>query len=329
MISGIVLALWGFVEGLWTALWVDGTSAPLTGRGTTLIWKVMQCVLGRRNHKLLSLSGPVILVSTISLWIIMIILGWTLIFYAAPHAIQNPTTKAYPGFVGRLWYITYVMFSVGNGDFTPQSNTWQLLSAVVAFGGMAMVTLAVTYILQVVSAVTVKRSFASQVSSIGKSPEEFVTAQWTGKDFGDIELQLSSLSTSLANLSEKHMAYPILHYYHAAKSQKANAVALAILDDALMTITYGVPEVHHPAGTILKSTRSSIQTFLDTLSGAYISPSNEVPPIPDLTKLKRKSIPTVEEGEYQKKFGEQAQRRKKMYGYLQNSAWAWPGAKGN
>ncbi|MDX5438698.1 MAG: hypothetical protein LPK03_15970, partial [Pontibacter sp.] len=77
----------------------------------------MQGPFRKRNHKLLSLSGPVILVTTVSFWIVMIILGWSLVFFADAHAIQNPTTKAYPDFIGRLWYITYVMFSVGNGDF--------------------------------------------------------------------------------------------------------------------------------------------------------------------------------------------------------------------
>ena len=292
-----------------------------------MIWKSMQGVFGRQKHKLLSLSGPVILVTTISFWIVMIILGWSLIFYAYPYAIQSPSTKSYPDFVGHLWYITYVTFSVGNGDFTPQTGTWQFLSAVVAFGGMAMVTLAVTYILQVLSAVTVKRSFASQVTSIGKCLEDFVVAQWTGKGFGDIELQLSSLSTTLSSLSEKHMAYPILHYYHAVKSQKANAVALAILDDALLAIKYGVPEEYHPSGTILKSTCSSIQTFLETLSSAYISPSNDTPPTPDLAYIKKHGVPTVEEEDFRKMFEEKKQRRKIMYGYLQNSAWMWPEVK--
>lgn len=66
----------------------------------------------------------------------MIFLGWSLIFYADPDSIQNPTTKTFPNFFGHIWYITYVMFSVGNGDFVPNSDAWMLLSSVVAFGGM-------------------------------------------------------------------------------------------------------------------------------------------------------------------------------------------------
>lgn len=327
LISGIIITIWGFLEGLWTTIWVDGTSAPLTGRITTLVWKLMRGIINEKKHKLLSLSGPVILVTTVSFWIILIILGWTLIFYADPFSIQNPTSKAYPGFPGHVWYVTYVMFSVGNGDFTPQSDTWQLLSAMVAFGGMAMVTLAVTYILQVISAVVAKRSFASQVTSIGKGAEDFVISQWTGDSFGDIELQLSSISTTLSTLSEQHMAYPILHYYHAANPDKANALALAILDEALMIIKHGVPEKHHPAGTILKSARNSAETFLDTLHGAYISPSDDAPPLPDLSRLREKGVPTVADEEFEKKLEELKQRRKRLYGYVQSSAWKWPPIK--
>lgn len=327
LISGIIITTWGFIEGLWTTVWIDGHSAPLTGRLTTLIWKMMRGIVGTKRHQLLSLSGPFILITTVSIWIIMILLGWALIFYADPTSIQNPTTKAYPSFIGHIWYVAYVMFTVGNGDYVPNSTAWQFLSSLVAFGGMGMVTLSVTYILQVLSAVVAKRAFSSQVTSIGKSPEEFVTAQWTGESFGDIELQLSSISGTLSTLTEKHMAYPILHYYHAAHPQKANGIALAILDEALTIIRYGVPEQHHPAGTILKATRHSTRSFLDTLQGAYIKPSDDEPPLPDLSKLREKGVPTVDDAEFYRKLEEMKERRKILYGVIQNGAWYWPPIK--
>lgn len=327
LIGGIIITGWAFIEGLWTTIWIDGHSAPLTGRLTTLIWKLMRTITGLKRHKLLSLSGPIILVTTVSVWIILILLGWSLIFYADPDSIQNPTTKAYPNFIGHIWYIAYTMFTVGNGDYVPTSGAWELSSSLVAFGGMGMVTLSVTYILQIISAVVAKRAFASQVTSIGTSPEDFVTSQWTGDSFGDIELQLSSISGSLATLTEQHMAYPILHYYHAANAQKANPIALVTLDEALTIITYGVPEKHHPAGTILKSSRNSIKSFLDTLRGAYIKPSDDVPPLPDLSKLREKGVPTVDDETFKAKLDEMKERRKVLYGVIQNGAWYWPPIK--
>ncbi|WP_347158119.1 potassium channel family protein [Pontibacter chitinilyticus] len=327
LICGIIITTWAFIEGLWTTIWVDGNSAPITGRLTTGIWKLLRGIIGKKNHHYLSLSGPVILILTVSSWIILIILGWSLIFQADPHSIQNPTTKAYPDFIGHIWYVTYVMFSVGNGDFVPPSQGWMLASSLVAFGGMGMVTLSVTYVLQVLAAVVAKRAFASQVTSIGKSPEEFVTAQWTGNDFGAIELQLNSLSASLASLSEQHMAYPILHYYHAATAKKANAMALAILEEALLLIKYGVPEKYHPSETILKGALSSSQGFMDTLQGAFINPSDEAPPLPDLSKLQKKGVPTVEEAVFRQKFDTLKDKRKVLYGMVQNGAWYWPPIK--
>lgn len=327
LISGIILTTWAFIEGLWTTVWIDGQSAPLTGRLTTVIWKVMRGIVGTKKHHKLSLSGPIILITTVSVWILMILLGWALIFYADPSSIKNPNTQAIPSYLGHIWYVAYVMFTVGNGDYVPTSDAWRLLSALVAFGGMGMVTLSVTYILQVLSAVVAKRAFSSSVTSIGKSPEEFVTAQWTGDDFGDIELQLSSLSNTLSTLSEKHMAYPILHYYHAANPQKANAIALTILDEALTIIQYGIPEQHHPAGTILKATRHSTKTFLDTLHGAFIEPSDDVPPLPDLSRLREKGVPTVDDAAFHKRLEEMQDRRKILYGVIQNGAWYWPPIK--
>ena len=168
LIFGFLIMLWALIEGLWTTIWVDGNSAPLTGRLTTWIWKLVKIIMPRRNNKLLSLAGPTILGLSVFSWIFFIWLGWTLMFYSDPSSL---TVSNKPDFIlsftDASWYIAYVMFTVGNGDFLPRDGFWQIVSALVAFTGMSMVTLSITYILQVISAVANKRAFASEVTSIG------------------------------------------------------------------------------------------------------------------------------------------------------------------
>jgi hypothetical protein len=200
-----------------------------------------------------------------------------------------------------------------------------VLSSLVGLSGMLVVTLSVTYVLQVISAVVNKRSFASQVTSIGKTPEEFVLKQWNGKGFGAIELQLNSLSQQLATVNEQHMAFPILHYYHAAKPEKSHDIAIAVLDDALTLIEHGVQEEYHPAVTILSSSRQSIDTFLQNLQSAFIQSAEHAPPSPDLAKLKAKEIPTVPEEKFYDKLEKKVkERRKLLLGLTDNGAWEWP-----
>ena len=324
-IAGLVLLFWGLLEGLWTTIWVDGNSAPLTSRLTTGIWKFFRLVVPKGNHRILSLAGPTILAMTVVSWVVFIWMGWTIIFYSDPSSILVKATNSSPDFSDCWWYVAYTMFTVGNGDFTPQGDWWQIASSLVAFTGMSMVTLSITYLLQVISAVANKRAFASEVTGIGKTAEEFVIKQWTGKDFGAIELQLNSLSSKLTMQNEQHMAFPILHYYHAAREEKSQDVAVAILDDALSLIKFGMEEKNLPPETILTAARSSVDTFLITVEQAFIKPAKNIPQNPQISRVKEAGVPVIPEQEFLNKLKKEEDRRKLILGLINNGAWRWPG----
>lgn len=323
LISGIVIVTLTLIEALWTTLWVDGDSGPITSRFTTLIWKLFRFLTKSGNHKLLSLAGPFILFITVFSWISLLFFGWIFIFYSDPDSIHS-NSKVVPDFVDHLWYIGYTIFTVGNGDFKPNGDIWQVLSAMVAFTGMGMVTLTITYIMQVITAVTNKRSFASQITGVGKTAEEFVQKQWTGNGFGAIELQLTTFNEQLSLLNEQHLAFPILHYYHAERPEKSQDLAIAIFDDALNLIEFGVEEKYNPAETILSSSRASVDSFLITVKKAFIHPADEVPKKPELSILKKNGIPTIPEEEFHQKLEKEHNRRKLILGLINQGAWKWP-----
>jgi hypothetical protein len=327
LILGASLVTFALVEALWTTLWIDGNSAPLTSRLTTWTWKVFRFVDRSRNHRFLSLSGPFTLFLTVTFWILVLWTGWALVFHAVPGVLRNPLDGTSPSLPGVIWYVAYTMFTVGNGDYSPQGSWWQIISGVVALTGMSTVTLGITYLLQVLSAVVNKRTFASQVLSIGRSAEEMLLSQWDGKGFGSIELQLSSWSSQLSRLTEQTLAFPILHYYHAARMEKSSAVALTVLDEALTIIAFGIEKQYQPAPTILLGARQSIRSYLDTLQSAFISPSEEVPHPPDLSRLREADIPMVGDEIFSRELTKRQVRRQLLLGMVQNAAWSWPPLK--
>src|SRR5690606_37385708 len=308
-------------------IWVDGTSAPFTSRLTSWIWRTFRFIIPDGRHKALSLAGPFILVVTVFSWIFFIWLGWTLMFYSDPDSLKLSDQTFTPNFTDAAWYVAYVMFTVGNGDFLPTDGVWQIVSALVAFTGMAMVTLSITYLLQVISAVNNKRAFASEVTGIGKTAEDFVIKQWTGEGFGAIELQLNTLSGHLAILNEQHLSFPILHYYHAARMEKSMDMAIPILDDAINIIKLGMEEKYLPPKTILSSLEQAIESFLITVHSAFIKPSNNVPPGPRLSKVESEGIPVISEEEFFTKLKNEQERRKLILGLVNNGSWRWPEKK--
>ena len=323
LIAGSIILLWALIEGLWTTLWIDGGSAPVTSHMTSWIWKLWRGIYKQKRHKALSLAGPLVLSITVLSWIVFIWLGWSMIFYAESGSLATSSGEQ-ADFTGTLWYTAYTMFTVGNGDYKPQGDIWQILSSLVAFTGMGMVTLSITYLMQIISAVVTKRSFSSQVTSIAKAADDYVIAQWTGDSFGAIEMQLNALSGQLAQLNEQHMAYPILHYYHAKDADKSNAIALPVLDDALTIMMECTEEKYRPSATILISCRASISSYLKTLKAAHIHPRDEEPPLPDWEKLKQEEVPVCSKAAFEQAFRKNADRRKLLLGVNENAAWRWP-----
>ncbi|WP_017732318.1 potassium channel family protein [Nafulsella turpanensis] len=324
LIIGVAVTLWSITEALWTTLWADKNSSPLTSRLTTLIWKAFRTVANPRDNSLLNFAGPVILIASVLFWIMLLWIGWTLIFYSVPGAALLANTNTIPDLTDIIWFVGYCIFTVGNGDLTPNGDVWQVVTSLVGFSGMGLVTLSITYLLQVVAAVVNKRSFSSQVAAIGNTAEKFVKKEWDRGSFRGFELQLNALTNQLSTLSEQHLAFPILHYYHTANVEKSHPMAVAILYDAILLIELGVEEQHKPAESILSSARQSVDSFLETLKGAFITPAKDVPPQPKLSSLSEKGIPIIPEKEFYQKLEANDNTRKLLLGLIKSAGWHWP-----
>lgn len=320
LVIGVVLLVGTIVDILWTTLWPDGGAGPLAGRLSTGIWRATRWV-GRFWNRAKSLGGPAVLVGTLLMWITLLWAGWVFLF-ASDEGSLNPSSGLEVTWSGRIYFVAYSMFTMGNGDFKPAMGWWQIATSLTTATGMVIVTLSVTYVLSVVSAVAQKRSFAASVTGLGRRPEEFVVHAWNGRDFHSLDLTLNSLSSQLALLADQHKTFPVLHYFHAAERTNASAVAVAVLDEALTVIDAGTPDVDRNDVT-LRSARSSVDGYLSTLRSAYLTPAEQPPPVPDLEPLRAAGIPTVDDREFQAQVGEIRERRCALLGVVRGDAWEW------
>ncbi|THE63871.1 two pore domain potassium channel family protein [Salinadaptatus halalkaliphilus] len=320
---GIVLLLAVIVDILWTTLWVDGGSGPLSGRLSTAVWRGLRRIATDRNRAL-SLAGPIILVLTLAMWIGLLWLGWTLLFAGGSPALVSTHTGDPADWTGHVYYVAYTMFTNGNGDYTPTTGTWEIASSFTTATGMAFVTLAVSYVLSVLGAVSEKRSFASDVTGLGERPEAFVRASWHDEDFDGIGLPLESMAADLSLLADQHKSYPILHYYHSESADRASAVAVAILDEALSCYRHGVADDAEPNPPLVTDARSSVDSYLETLDTAFIEPAEKAPPEPDLERIREDGVPTVSDEEFASALTALVDRRRKLLGVVEADAWEWP-----
>lgn len=326
IVLGSVLLIAATVDILWTALWVDGGAGPLSSRLSAWTWRGLKTVDSGHSRGL-SLAGPLILVLSLVMWIGLIWAGWTFLFAGGEQALLYTRSPSPVNWSGRSYYVAYTMFTDGNGDYTPNGSIWEIASSLTTASGMLVVTLAVSYILSVLGAVSDKRAFASSVTGFGKQSEAIVQTGWNGEDLHQLDLPLNERAAEISKLAEQHKSYPILHYYHSEKETDASAMAVAVFDDALALLRFGVPEEHRPNTALIEDARSSTQDYLHTLDNAFINPADEPPPLPDLDRLRDAGIPTKSDEEFTNAIEDYEKRRCRLLAMVEADAWYWPPIK--
>jgi hypothetical protein len=322
MLVGAAMVFFAFLDALSTTLWVDGSAGPLSSRIAKWTWRAGLAV-AKGRHRALSLVGPLVLLLIVILWVALLWLGWTLIFSAVDGAILHSITKAAADWPARFYFVGYLLFTAGLGDYVPNGGVWQMVSVLTNMTGLLLATLAITYILSIIAAVVQKRAFASQVNGLGRTAAEIVESGWNGSDLRDLDLPLSSLSSQMAHISQQYRAYPVLQYYHPSCPELSPSVAVALFDDALTLIRFGVPSECRPGRAVIRSAQSAVETFLDTAPPVFIHSAPETSPPPDLAVIVGLSIPTVPEGQFLEEINLLSRRRSRLLGLLKNNGWSW------
>ncbi|NGZ77263.1 two pore domain potassium channel family protein [Saccharibacillus alkalitolerans] len=321
--AGLILIGIALIDFVWSTLWVEGGAGPVTRRLSTGLWKVFHKLFGRRPQAL-SLAGPVILSLTVLTWVVMLWVGWTLVFASDPSALFNPQTNTEASWAERLYFSGYVLFTLGNGSLVPNGTRWEMATVAATGTGMLSITLAATYLISVLSATAQKRAFAQNVFGMGRSGEEIVLSAWNGKDFHQIDLLLHDCASQLSMLTAQHHAYPILYYYRSKKTEQSAVAAVAVLEDALSLLQFGMRPADLVNTLVLKEMRSSIDSYVSTLHVRRLHEKAEMPEPPSLSALRERGIPVRSEADFEEKQKQAAEHRRKLSNILRASSWRWP-----
>ncbi|MFW5972657.1 MAG: ion channel [Bacteroidota bacterium] len=318
------------LDALWTTVAPRG-GGPVTKRLARGMWSAGLAIHRRSGggaHGLLAVLGPLLLATALLGWVVGLWFGWAVIFSSDGASVVTSITREPASFVERIYFTGFVLFTLGTGDYVPVGGGWQVLSNVASLSGLVVVTLSVTYVLSVVTAVVAKRRLAGSIHSLGRSPEELVTRMWDGSGLSGLEQYLPALSSAIELHTQRHLAYPVLHYFHSADQRIALEPALAVLDDALLLLMEGLAPDVRPAPAIVLPARNTIESFLGTLRESFIREAPRAAPPPDLTALENAGIPTVSSESFVAAAAGASQRRKLLLGLVQDSGWGrhtWSG----
>lgn len=327
LILGLGLLLVAAFDAFWTALWVDAAPAPLSTALSTAIWKATRALVPRERRQLRSLAGPLSLAGILVMWILLVWAGWTLILSADPDALMSARATKPVDLSGRIYFVAFTMFTMGNGDFFPVGDGWELVVSLITASGMVLVTVAISYILSVLPAIVQTRTLSSQIHGLGDQADRAVVGWWNGREFPGLERQLNAIASAITLTTQQHSAYPILHVYRGSQKSTARGTAIAVFDEALTLLTFGLADGVPLAPGVLGAARSSVRSFLHDLDAAgIISPAAAPPPAPDLSNLRAAGIPTVDDETFASRLEDLAERRRLLLGLVQHDGYQWPGS---
>ena len=264
------------------------------------------------------------MLAVLTSWITLALAGWTLVFSAAEGAVRATTSEAPANLVGRLYFTGYTVFTLGNGDYFPGDGAWQLATVLAVATGLVLVTLSITYLVPVVSAVALRRQLATYIASLGGTPHEIIVRSWDGSGFGGLTQHLMSLTPLFHTSRQQHLAYPVLHYFHSQNRESAAAPNVANLSQALHLLRHAVtPEVRPDAATLDPLDRA-IGGFLGTVGTAYLSAAQPVP-LAELAPLRDAGVPVTTDAEYEATAADSDGRRKLLASLLVDDGWSADG----
>lgn len=322
--AGLVLGI--LVDVLATTLTLGEGAGWLTRRLLAWLWGV---ALRRRprgsRSRLLANAGPALLVLTVSIWVMATWAGWWLIFLGS-GSVESAETGAPATAADVAYFAGYAVSTLGVGDFVADSPVWRVATSVASFGGLALVTLAITYVLSVVSAVVGRRALATQITALGSTAGEVVVGGWTGTSFSPAFTQhLVGLTGPLATVAQQHVTYPVLHYFRSRSPDESAPVAIAVLDDALFLLAGAVDPASAPDRAAVEPARRAVARYVRTVSGTSAPPSeDETPPAPSLAPLRRAGVPLRPDRVPGAWLDAENGRRRRLQQLVHEAGWAWP-----
>jgi len=279
-----------------------------------------------RIRAMLVVVGPLTVFSILSMWLFFFWLAWLLVFYSTLYGIVSSSTGAPAGVAARIYYTGYVISTLGIGDFVPTNAFFRIVTSIAAIFSFIQLCIVATWVLNISQGVTASRALALQIASGGNNPAELLLNSWNGKTFGSLSSFLSSISQSIAEMTDRQVLLPVTVTFYSHKRDSAEAVQIALVDEAIAILLFAVQNLESKGidRFSLLQIRNVISVLIAQADTRLFLHSLSVSdaPIPDIRCLQSADIP-IDAIEYSQSMQKQVARRHSLKRLVEQSGFSW------
>ncbi len=198
---------------------------------------------GLGRDALLGLYAPGAAVLLLVIWLVVLVLGYGLVFFALRGEMRpNPNSL-----LEALYFAGTSVLTLGFGDFVASGPLARFVALVAAASGLGVVALVITFLFSLFGSYQRREVLVVTLSARAKSPPSAVTLLETYARLDLID-ELPALFRDwelwTAEVLDTHVAYPLLGYFRSSHDNVSWISSLgAVLDSAALVLTtiHGVP----------------------------------------------------------------------------------------
>lgn len=206
------------------------------------MWKLWPALAWRlhpkdeaRRENILATFAPLALVVMLSLWVVLLVLGYGCIFWVLREQLA-PVPRTF-------WEAAYFagssFFTIGFGDYTGKSGLTRLISLMAGASGLGVVSVTTAYLFALFGAFQVRQAFVVTLGARAGAPSSGVGLLAISK-YAAIEADLDAVMRDgqawTASVMESHLAYPTLAYFRSSHDYESWVGTLGTLLDAAVLI---------------------------------------------------------------------------------------------
>ena len=219
LLAGALLILLVGADVFRTAL-LPSSTGPVNHVLSRVVWQAARRAPRVARPGAMRCAGPLALVLTVLVWLLLLMLGFALLYLPVVDELSYSGEFGRPGFAEALYLSGAVLFTLGFGDVVGASTPVRMLTVAESAAGLGVLTATLGYLPAIYTLVSSLRTANQAVADLDADSADGA-AELLGVD---ASLVLDTVRRDVIAARQHLQRFPVLHYFHPSYDESVAAL---------------------------------------------------------------------------------------------------------